>query len=75
MKKILMLLCLGITLTSCSKEKQSITEISKNEYSVGYYTIPLQIIKIDSCEYLFGDWGSSTTLTHKGNCKNCLKLN
>lgn len=34
------------------------------------YTTPLQVIKIDGCQYLFGDWGNATTLTHKGNCNN-----
>lgn len=31
---------------------------------------PLEIIKIDSCQYLFGDWGNATVLTHKGDCTN-----
>ena len=31
---------------------------------------PLIIVEVDSCEYLFGDWGNATVLTHKGNCNN-----
>ena len=34
---------------------------------------PLIITEVDSCEYLFGDWGNRTVLTHKGNCKFCLE--
>jgi hypothetical protein len=31
----------------------------------------LQLVEIDSCEYLFGEWGTASVLTHKGNCKFC----
>jgi len=31
---------------------------------------PLDLVVIDSCEYLLGQWGNGTVLTHKGNCKN-----
>ena len=34
---------------------------------------PLIIVEVDSCEYLLGDWGNQTVLTHKGNCKFCLE--
>jgi hypothetical protein len=30
----------------------------------------LEIVNIDGCEYLYGDWGNATVLTHKGNCIN-----
>jgi hypothetical protein len=36
---------------------------------------PLFIVEVDSCEYLFGNWGYATVLTHKGNCKFCLERN
>lgn len=32
---------------------------------------PLTIVEVDSCEYLLGEWGSATVLTHKGNCIFC----
>ena len=32
---------------------------------------PLTIVEVDSCEYLLGEWGNATVLTHKGNCKFC----
>lgn len=37
------------------------------------YLNTLQLIEIDSCEYLYGNWGSSTVLAHKGNCKYCIE--
>lgn len=37
---------------------------------VEFSTIPLTVVVIDSCEYLYGPWGSGTVLSHKGNCKN-----
>jgi hypothetical protein len=30
----------------------------------------LEIVTVDGCEYLYGDWGNATVLTHKGNCIN-----
>ena len=35
----------------------------------------IKIVEIDSCEYLWGDWGNATVLTHKGNCKYCKQKN
>jgi hypothetical protein len=32
--------------------------------------LTMQIVIIDSCEYLYGPWDNATVLTHKGNCKN-----
>lgn len=37
---------------------------------VSFSAIPLEIVVIDSCEYLYGPWGNGTVLCHKGNCKN-----
>ena len=34
-------------------------------------TTPLEIVIIDSCEYLYGPFKESTVLVHKGNCKHC----
>ncbi len=30
----------------------------------------IEILIIESCEYIYGPWGNATVLTHKGNCKN-----
>ena len=61
-----------ITLGSC-------TEINTPRKTTGFvvkdYTDPLITVEVDSCEYLLGDWGGATVLTHKGNCKYCLKRN
>jgi hypothetical protein len=37
---------------------------------VEFSTIDLNVVVIDSCEYLYGPWGNATVLTHKGNCQN-----
>jgi hypothetical protein len=34
------------------------------------YKDRIEVITVDSCEYVFGPWGSGAILTHKGNCKN-----
>lgn len=72
MKKLLALFCIGVLLTSCNKEvdtPESI-EIKQRGYDVTGYITPLRVVVIDNCEYLFGDWGNSTVLTHKGDCNN-----
>jgi len=43
---------------------------TKTTYQIGNEFNPLEIVVIDSCEYLYGPWGNGTVLTHKGNCKN-----
>jgi hypothetical protein len=32
-----------------------------------------EVVIIDGCEYLFCPWPNQAMLTHKGNCKFCLK--
>ena len=54
-------------LVSC---KEPNVEKKITTYQIDNETIPIQIIIIDSCEYLYGPWGNATVLTHKGNCKN-----
>ena len=52
-------------------------EVNIPKKNTGFVVIegaePLTIVEVDSCEYLFGDWGQATVLTHKGNCKFCLE--
>lgn len=31
----------------------------------------LEIVVVDSCEYIYGHTGNGNVLTHKGNCKFC----
>ncbi len=44
---------------------------SKNECTLPS-GLKVEIITIDSCEYVYGPWGNATVLTHKGNCKNSI---
>lgn len=70
-KTILIVLCtiIGLAmmsgLISCkeSNVKKSRTTYQNEDFSI-------EIVVIDSCEYLYGPWGNATVLTHKGNCKN-----
>ena len=69
MKKILVSISFLIVFASCensSVEKLTVKTIDNN---LGHIT-NLRVIKIDNCEYLYGDWGNQTVLTHKGNCNN-----
>lgn len=66
MKKLLLILAV-LVLYSCT---ESNVVKQKTEYVVRSGGYNVQIIVMDSCEYLYGDWGNATVLTHKGNCKN-----
>jgi hypothetical protein len=66
MKKLLLTIPLFI-IFSCG---QSNVNTEETKIYVGEFFEPIKIIEIDGCEYIFGDWGYSTILTHKGNCKN-----
>jgi hypothetical protein len=48
-------------------------EVNTSGFVVRKDKDPLIIVEVDSCEYLLGDWGNQTVLTHKGNCKFCLE--
>ena len=56
-----------ILLVSCG---QPTVEKKPTTYVVDAVHPALQLISIDSCEYLYGDWGNATVFTHKGNCTN-----
>jgi hypothetical protein len=66
MKKILIFV-LFLVLYGCED-----VNVDKKEtgYIIKYGATPLKIVVVDSCEYLFGDWGRASIFTHKGNCKN-----
>lgn len=61
------LLLIIILFTSC---RQPNVDKAPTEFVVKPENVPLDIVEIDGCEYLFGDWGNATVLTHKGNCSN-----
>jgi hypothetical protein len=67
MKKLLVISLLAIM--GCSEPSN--VEKKDNTYIIKGHLDPLDIIIIDSCEYLYGDWERATVLTHKGNCKHC----
>ena len=84
MKKVIFILALG--LTSCVEpnvgypvSRQVSTDTTKNDslkypmdIKVEFSAIPLNVVLIDGCEYLYGPWGNGTVLCHKGNCKNLI---
>ena len=53
-------------------EKAINTDRKKTEFVVKEGNSPLIIVEVDGCQYLLGEWGNATVLTHKGNCKFCL---
>jgi len=73
MKKLLLILSSIFLFTSC-EDKSNFTKKLKTYPCPRYgkVTINLEEINIDSCQYLYGDWGNATVLTHKGNCNNKL---
>ena len=66
MKKLFIAVML-FTLASCYEP--NVKNVRTGHY-VGTFGRPIGIITIDKCQYLFGDWGSASILTHKGNCNN-----
>ena len=66
MKKLFIAVML-LTLASCQEPN---VQRENTGYVVMNGSNPLKIVKIDGCQYLLGDWGHATVLTHKGNCNN-----
>ena len=56
-------------LVSCNSPKPNVSK-TKTTYQFDDKNRPIDIVVIDSCEYIYGSWGYATVLTHKGNCKN-----
>lgn len=82
MKKLLIILSIGLVScyepnigypinhdTSTNSTNKDTTQQPKN-IEVEFSAIPLTVVVVDSCEYLYGPWGNATIFTHKGNCKN-----
>lgn len=59
-------IAIAIGMMGCTESNVS---IQKTEYMINTYG-KVEIVVIDSCEYLYGPWGNASVLTHKGNCKN-----
>ena len=65
MKKVLILSLL--TVVGCTEQN---LDMKSTNYVLKEGKNPLEIVIIDSCEYLYAPWGNASVLTHKGNCKN-----
>lgn len=65
MKRIFIVVMI-LTLVSC--DKTNVGKVSSN-YILGEHP-PMEIVTINSCQYLYGDWGNQTVFTHKGDCNN-----
>lgn len=68
MKKLFFLTLTTFLFSSCENDYKKGTK----SYSFSKYNVDLVEINIDGCQYLYGDWGYATVLTHKGNCNNKL---
>lgn len=66
MKKLIKISLIILILSSCEKVN---VQVKETKYKVNEENNLKEVI-IDSCQYLYGDWGQATVLTHKGNCKN-----
>lgn len=73
------LISIGVTFLFKTKEREkehtTITtnkiQYNINQKDLEFYDNPnIIVVTIDSCEYLYGPWGTGRVLTHKGNCKN-----
>ena len=65
--RIIFIAVMLITLASCREPN---VKVKNTNYVINDDCSPLSIIIVDRCQYLFGDWGNRTVLTHKGNCNN-----
>jgi hypothetical protein len=61
------LLLIIILLTSC---RQANVDKTPTKFVLKENASPLEIVEIDRCQYLYGDWGGAIVFTHKGNCTN-----
>lgn len=76
MKRFALLITLALALTACEKNpyyKAPATMVLERPLTASNRT--LEIVLLDGCEYLYGDWANATVLTHKGNCKYCAARN
>jgi hypothetical protein len=71
--KILSIVSLLIILFLSSCTPQKVDEQREINYAINGEK--LQILVIDSCEYIFCPAGTGSWCTHKGNCKFCKERN
>jgi len=73
MKVISSILIMFIVLVGCKiliSCGESNVEVKSTEYRLAPQSRVIKIVTIEGCEYIWGDWGNATVLTHKGNCVN-----
>ena len=58
-----------LVMFGCASNNDQI-KYTEHQISCSYGHRTVEVITIDSCEYIYGPWGNATVLTHKGNCKN-----
>ena len=66
MKKLFIAVML-LTLVSCHEPN---VETTNSGHRVGTFGHTLDVVKIEGCEYFFGDYDRGALFTHKGNCTN-----
>lgn len=66
MKKLFIAVML-LTLASCQERN---VQKENTGYVIMDGSNTLKIVNVDGYQYLLGDWGYATVLTHKGNCNN-----
>ena len=76
MDKVILFLFFILCISSCEKNQlvknnKAMIEVFKNSTIINGYNI--SVIEYDSCEYLISGSGYSQMITHKGNCKYCIK--
>ena len=72
--KIKCLILLGVIFTSCVPQTESNKKVTTEDLvSQDIKNHGIQILTIDSCEYVWVKNGYGAGLTHKGNCKFCKK--
>jgi hypothetical protein len=65
MKKVLLILIIGLLMVSC--KKNNVNKVESKAVINGSY---IEEFKYEGCEYLWVRSGHGLGLTHKGNCKN-----
>ena len=70
MKKKIAYLLLATILISCEQGSLK-TEVLKKSVNQELDGQNIEIVIIDSCEYIYIDNGNATWGSHKGNCKFC----
>ena len=69
--KQLLVVMLALSMLGC---QEPTIDINSTKHVIRYGSNPLKEITIEGCQYLYGEWGNATVLTHKGNCNNPIHI-